>query len=242
MENISKHIDDISIWLRERVKEANAKGLVFGLSGGIDSAVVAGISKIAFPETSLGLIMPCHSHEGDERDAKLIADSLELGIEKVDLSPTYEIFLTSIDRRLENKLALSNIKPRLRMTTLYYYAQLNNYLVVGCSNKSELYTGYFTKHGDSGSDLIPLGDFLKEEVYEIARCLKLPSQIIEKKPSAGLWDNQTDEEEMGFTYDILDTYIRTKRADEEDALRIKRLNEISEHKRRFPPIYLKKVY
>lgn len=242
MKNIDKHIDDVVIWLRDKVKAANAKGVVFGLSGGIDSAVVAGISKLAFPEKSLGIIMPCNSNEKDEEHGRLVGNFLGLNTKKVDLSNTYEIFLSSIDREKENLLALNNIKPRLRMTTLYYYAQINNYLVLGCSNKSELYTGYFTKYGDSGSDLIPLGDFLKEEVYEIARHFKIPMEIINKKPSAGLWENQTDEEEMGFSYEVLDKYIMTNKADDESAEKIRYLNKTSEHKRKFPPIYVKKHF
>ena len=139
----------------------------------------------------------------------------------------------------KNKMAISNLKPRLRMTTLYYFAQNNNYLVVGSSNKSEFTVGYFTKHGDSGVDLLPLASFVKSEIRELAKVLGIPDIIIEKPPTAGLWANQTDESEMGFSYNILDNYIKTGEGPKEIVEKIKRMNTISEHKRVYPPIFRK---
>lgn len=191
-------IEHIVEWINEKVIDAGCDGVVFGLSGGIDSAVVAAIAKQAFPENSLGLIMPCHSIEEDEKHARLVADKINLNIEKVDLTSTYDELVKNIKKKEHNQLALSNIKPRLRMTTLYYYAQINNYLVLGPTNKSEFVTGYFTKHGDSGVDLLPIADFVKGEIYEMARILDIPKEIINKPPSAGLVKNQTDEDEMGI--------------------------------------------
>lgn len=234
MINAEKLQNEIVDWLKCKVKEANCNGIVLGLSGGIDSAVVAALAKKAFPNDTLGIIMPCYSNEKDEEHAILLADEFNIDVKKVDLSSTFDSLLTELKDDGSNKLAISNIKPRLRMTTLYYYAQQNNYLVTGTGNKSEFTIGYFTKHGDGGSDLLPIVDLVKEEVRELAKHLGVPDIIITKQPSAGLWENQTDENEMGFTYKELDEYIKTGKTNEDAKVKIEKLNKISEHKRRLP--------
>lgn len=236
MDNIKFVVDELVNWLKDKVHNAGAKGLVFGLSGGVDSAVLAGISKLAFSNTSLGIIMPCHSNPMDEEHALLVAKTLELDTETVDLTLTFDTMLKTL-RISDNKLAVANIKPRLRMTTLYYYAQSFNYLVAGSSNKSEFLIGYFTKHGDSGVDLLPLVEFVKSEIWELADYLNIPDVIINKVPSAGLWDNQVDEDEMGFSYDVLDNFIRTGKADDIIEVKINNMYEKSKHKREYPPIF-----
>src|SRR5690554_366663 len=188
---MKKDLDNLVAWLQESVGKANAKGVVFGLSGGIDSAVVAGIAKKAFPKDSMGVIMPIHSNPRDEADAIIVARALDIDVTSIDLSQVFDTYLKALPFEGENPLAKANLKPRLRMMTLYYFAQEMGYLVCGTSNKSELHVGYFTKHGDSGVDLLPLADFVKEEVFELARLLDIPAEIIEKPPSAGLWENQT---------------------------------------------------
>jgi NAD+ synthase len=238
MENIEFVVDELVVWLRDKVNEAGGEGVVFGLSGGIDSAVVAGISKLAFPDTSLGIIMPCHSNPIDEEHALLVADSLGLKTEKVDLTSIYDNFIESVSIKSTNELTKANIKPRLRMTTLYYYAGTYNYLVLGGSNKSEFTIGYFTKHGDSSVDLLPIAYFVKKEIRQMAKYLNIPDIIIEKAPTAGLWEGQTDEDEMGFNYDTLDNYILNKNGEEEIIEKIKEMNRKSEHKRNFPPIFI----
>lgn len=238
MDNMELIIDELVIWLRDKVNEAGGKGVVFGLSGGVDSAVVAGLAKLAFPDTSLGIIMPCYSNPIDEEHALLVADNLGLKTEKVDLTPVYDNFIKSSNIKFTNELAKANLKPRLRMTTLYYYAQSYNYLVLGGTNKSEFTIGYFTKHGDSGVDLLPIAHFVKKEIRQMAKCLNIPDIIIEKTPTAGLWEGQTDEEEMGFNYDILDEYILNNNGPEEIIEKIKRMNKKSRHKRKFPPIFV----
>ncbi len=237
MKDIQEVIDDLVLWLQEKVSKAGAKGIAFGLSGGVDSAVMAGLSKLAFPNTSLGLIMPCHSDPIDEEHGLLVAKSLNLDIEKIDLTSTYDTLLDASKLNLNHKMAMANIKPRLRMTTLYYFAQSYNYLVAGSSNKSEFLIGYFTKHGDSGVDLLPLASFVKKEIWELAKVLNIPEVIINKAPSAGLWNDQTDEEEMGFSYQILDNYIKTKEGPKLEIDKIDKMYDISSHKREFPPIY-----
>jgi len=221
-------------WLKTRVKEAGAKGVVFGLSGGIDSAVVAALAKRAFGDDMLGIIMPCNSLQEDEEHARLLAKELQIPITKVDLSKTYNTFIEASEFETEHILAKSNVKPRLRMTTLYYFGQANNYLVCGTSNKSEYEIGYFTKYGDSGSDLLPIVDLIKEEVRDLAIYLGVPKIIVEKAPSAGLWEGQTDEDEMGISYKNLDAYIKGEEVEEEVKNKIQKMNKRSEHKRRFP--------
>jgi len=225
-------VDNLVEWLRDSVKEANCKGIVYGLSGGVDSAVISALSKLAFGDESLAIMMPINSSFEDEIDAKLVIDKFNLNAIKVDLSRTYSEFVEVVEKG-DNNMAYANVKPRLRMTTLYYYAQLKGYLVVGTSNKSEFTVGYFTKYGDSGSDLMPLVDFTKKEIFELARYLEIPDKIIQKPPSAGLFEDQTDEDEMGFTYNDLEKYINNEKIDERIEEKINRMVKISEHKRNF---------
>ncbi len=226
-------------WLKEKVESAGAKGAIFGLSGGIDSAVTAVLCQKAFGENILGVIMPCYSNEEDEADAKLLAERFEINYIVRDLGSVLDEFLMltegNIKKESEN-LSIANIKPRLRMTTLYYYAAKNNYLVVGTDNWSELKIGYFTKYGDGGIDIGPLGRLVKSEVRELARHLDIPEKIISKAPSAGLWHEQTDEQEMGVSYEVLDKYILTGEAEPMEKKRIEELASRSAHKLQSIPI------
>lgn len=232
-------VNRLTEWLREQVAAAGAQGAVVGLSGGIDSAVVAGLAKRAFPDAVLGVIMPCHSLPRDAEHARLVAETFSVPVRHVALDAVYDALLASLKAAETGEpkaLALANIKPRLRMVTLYYLATQHNYLVLGTGNKSELTVGYFTKYGDAGVDLLPLGNLVKEEVREVARHLGVPQEIILKAPSAGLWEGQTDEGEMGFSYAELDNYIRTGQGPLAVMARIKEMNRRSEHKRRLPPV------
>ena len=189
-------------WLKEKIEAAGAKGAIFGLSGGIDSAVTSVLCQKAFGDNILGVIMPCHSNETDKADAKLLAERFNIKYIIRDLGSVFDEFLMEVEGSIEKvpgSLALANVKPRLRMTTLYYYAAKNNYLVVGTDNWSELKVGYFTKYGDGGIDIGPLGRLVKTEVRELASHLGIPEKIINKAPSAGLWQDQTDEQEMGIS-------------------------------------------
>jgi len=205
-------VQKLCIWMEDKVTEAKAKGIVFGLSGGLDSAVVAALSIRIFPQNTLAIIIPCHSLEDDINDALDFINKFDIPYKITDVSKVYDSFIQLLNNK-ENersfKLAEANIKPRLRMTTLYYFANKLNYLVVGTGNKSELMIGYFTKYGDGGADILPLGNLLKSQVRELAEYLGIPKKIINKPPSAGLWEGQTDEKEIGISYEQLDKYLRT---------------------------------
>ena len=200
-------------WMEDKVIKAKAEGVLFGLSGGLDSAVVAALSIRISPQNTLAIIIPCHSLEADINDALDFINKFNIPYKIIDVSKAYDSFIHLLLNDKENegsfKVAEANIKPRLRMTTLYYFANKLNYLVVGTGNKSEIMIGYFTKYGDGGADILPLGNLLKSQVRELAEYLGIPKKIINKPPSAGLWEGQTDEEEIGISYDQLDKYLRT---------------------------------
>ena len=205
-------VQKLCVWMEDKVTEAKAKGIVFGLSGGLDSAVVAALSIRIFPQNTLAIIIPCHSLEDDINDALDFINKFDIPYKITDVSKVYDSFIHLLNNK-ENegsfKLAEANIKSRLRMTTLYYFANKLNYLVVGTGNKSELMIGYFTKYGDGGADILPLGNLLKSQVRELAEYLGISKKIIDKPPSAGLWEGQTDEKEIGISYEQLDKYLRT---------------------------------
>ncbi|MCD6436028.1 MAG: NAD(+) synthase [Clostridiales bacterium] len=238
--NIEMKIEKTVEWLRDKVNEANAKGLVVGLSGGIDSSVVAFLMKKAFPDNSLGVIMPIHSHSNDQMDAEKLALAANIKYHVVDLSNEHESIkekvLLKLSGGVNERGADSNLRARLRMSSIYTFANALNYLVVGTDNAAETITGYFTKYGDGGVDILPIARLTKREVYEWGRYLGVPKTILDKAPSAGLWEGQTDEIEMGVTYNSIDNYIEGKPINEKDKDIIERLNRISEHKRKTPPM------
>jgi len=234
--------DEIAAWIAERVRDAGCRGVVLGLSGGVDSALSAGLAQRALGAGSvLGLIMPCHSVPGDEAHARLVIDTFGIAWERVDLGPVFDVLTAQLPTA--DGLAAANLKPRLRMMTLYYYASMKRYLVLGTSNRTELAVGYFTKYGDGGSDILPLGGLLKYEVRELARAVRVPAAIVDKPPSGGLWAGQTDEGELGITYDRLDRVIAaldcgdTSGLDPNDVARVKRMFAVSAHKREPLPCF-----
>lgn len=233
-----KIIKGVTAWIEERLTAAGAKGAILGLSGGVDSALLAVLLRQVCGPSMLGLIMPCHSDPQDEGDARLLAEAFDIPTSKVDLSPTFDQLCASLpaeERERATPLSLGNVKARLRMTTLYAVAQPRSFLVCGTSNRIEWSVGYFTKYGDSGADLLPLVDLLKGEVLSVSRYLGVPESIINKPPSAGLWPGQTDEGEMGLSYDTLDRYFALGTATPEALAFVERAEIRSEHKRSFPP-------
>jgi NAD+ synthase len=235
-----KLANKLADWIKDKVIGAGCKGAVMGLSGGIDSSVVGALCIKVLPKNTLGLIMPCHSNPTDREHAELIANKFNIPTKTVALDDIFDAYLKILpdfkpDASL-TQLAQANLKARLRMMTLYYTANQLKYMVIGSGNKSELTVGYFTKHGDAGVDILPLGNLVKKEVRELARFLKIPQEIIDKAPSAGLWAGQTDEGEMGFTYETLDNYILTGEAPEAVKMRIEQMHASAAHKCTTPPI------
>lgn len=239
--------DKIIGWIKEKVKEAKAEGVIVGLSGGIDSACTAIICKKAFPENTLGVIMPCLNNPRDREDAELIAKKFNIPLQVIDLEGSFKTLFKSLEKERYNKkrhknLAVANIKPRMRMMVLYYFANKLNYLVAGTDNKSEEMIGYFTKYGDGGVDILPMVDLYKKDIRQLAKHLGVPEEIIAKKPSAGLWDGQTDEGEMGLSYDELDEILEKLEKNRdlsslptEKVEKVKKMIANSEHKRKMPP-------
>ena len=220
MSEINFKIDQTVEWLRGKVKEANCNGLVVGLSGGIDSAVVAYLIKKAFPENSMGVIISIKSNPKDREDALKVINGCNIDYIDLDLTSEQSMILEQVTSKLkdknlykENNLKMTdaNLRARVRMSTVYTVANNLGYLVVGTDNAAEIHTGYFTKHGDVG----------------------VHDDVINKAPSAGLWEGQTDEIEMGTTYDMIDAVLegRLDEVPQKDQDIIARLHRISEHKR-----------
>ncbi|QBQ07544.1 NH(3)-dependent NAD(+) synthetase [Spiroplasma gladiatoris] len=239
---LKDYLDYLVDWIKEQVTKANQKGVIIGISGGIDSAVVAALGKKAFPNDYLTVWMPCQSSQLDEQCKNDLIESLKLKYVSVDLKPVFESFKTALNesKMEQSKLALANSKARLRMTTLYSFAQTNNYLVLGTDNWAEWHLGYFTKFGDGGVDLLPIVHLLKREVKQAASILGVPESIINRAPTASLWEDQTDEQEIGFGYDLIDDYLLNKPVDEQVKKRVDQLHKISEHKRIAAPMPNKK--
>jgi NAD+ synthase len=238
--NIEDLAEKLISWIKDEVTARGCLGVVIGMSGGVDSSVVAVLCKRAFPENTMGVMMPCHSNPDDKAHAQAVADKFDIPTVEVVLDSIYEAFIKKLPEFKDNPelkhLAEANLKPRLRMVTLYYIANQLRYMVVGSSNRSEVAIGYFTKHGDGGVDIMPLANLVKSQVRELAHFLGIPQSIIDKAPSAGLWEGQTDEAEMGVSYEALDEFILTGEASEEVRKKIKTLMNSSAHKRSLPPI------
>jgi NAD+ synthase len=236
----------IATWLRDYAVQAEAQGYVVGLSGGIDSACTAALCQQAVGGNVLALWLPCHSPPEDAAMAHLVIERFALRSVAIDLGMAYDALIAAQPAEV-SPLAQANIKPRLRMTALYAQAQTHNYLVAGTGNKSELAVGYFTKYGDGGVDVEPLGDLYKGQVRLLARELGVPQPIIDRPPSAGLWPGQTDEDEMGITYDNLDAILAAFEGGQTREMvvaqhgapvvdRVLSMMAASAHKRAMPPI------
>lgn len=236
------------------VDDANAGGVVVPMSGGIDSTLSAALAIEALgKDRVLGLGLPCHKTESvNAYDARTIAGGLGMEYREIQLRPLLDCFEDMIAPRLDpmgDRHAISNVIARFRMTCAYYVANTRSDLVLGTANRSELLLGYFTKYGDGGADLYPIGDLYKTEVGAFAQQMGLPKRIIGKEPTAGFWAGQTDAEDLGASYDVLDPLLlRTVDRDEHPdriandlEIDLTTAEELLErctqtaHKRSFPP-------
>lgn len=206
--DVEKTKDDIVEFVQNKVSEANADGLVVGLSGGIDSTLAAFLACEAVgKENVFGIVMPSTTTPTEDKlHGTVIAQLLGINYKEIAIDSILNEFL-SVTQLEEDKLSIGNLKARIRMSIIYFYANSKNYLVSGTGNKSEILIGYFTKHGDGACDIEPIGDLYKTDVYQLAKYLEIPQEIIDKPPRAGLWNNQTDEDEIGMTYELLDKIL-----------------------------------
>ncbi len=250
---LAQHVKKIQNAIRKKVDEAGAKGVVVGLSGGVDSAVVATLASGVVDTTAL--IMPDEiTDKKDIKNAEGLAKKLGIEYEIVKIegiwaSVNEDFPFAEFDNK-NKKISLGNVKARVRMMLLYLTANLDNRLVLGTGNRSEILLGYCTKYGDAGVDFLPIGDLYKTQVRELAEYLEVPKRIREKIPTAGLWRGQTDEAEIGMDYGTLDKTLyclvnkklsvaeTAKKLDRNigDIIKIKRRIDSSAHKREMPRI------
>lgn len=240
-------ITEIQKWIKEYIISANVNGVVIGISGGIDSAVTTTLCVKALGKKNvIGLGLPCSSNPQDLKDTKKLVAILGINFIILDLTSVYNEFLKISTPLFEsNQIAIANLKPRLRMMSIYFVGQsLGKFLVAGTSNRTEIAIGYFTKYGDSGVDFEPIGGLYKCEVREIAKILNVPLEIINKPPSAGLWEGQTDEDEIGITYKELDEIIfridndlSLKALNQDNVKKVKDMMLLAQHKITMPPIF-----
>jgi len=238
--DVEQLAEKLVLWIRDEVLVAGCKGVVLGMSGGLDSSVLAVLCHRAFPQSMLGVIIPCYTSQEDEEHARAVASQFSIPTQVVVLDTVFDSLLKVLPSdRVDpsvSRLAEGNLKARLRMLILYYFANRLSYVVAGASNRSELSVGYFTKYGDGGVDIMPLGNMIKGQVRELASFLGIPQEIIDKPPSAGLWPGQTDEGELGLSYEELDHYLITGEAGSELSKKIESMIGAAKHKRCLPPL------
>lgn len=245
------YLDEVVSFVSEKVEEAGADGVVVGLSGGIDSAASSSVAVEALGKENVrGLVLPSGpSEDRNMRDAKEHAEKFGIEYEVIDIQPVVESFLDEYPKSVGNREAKGNLRARVRMCYNYLVANDESLLVLGTGNRSEILIGYYTKYGDGGVDILPLGGLYKTEVRQLARELGVDEGIIEKSPTAGLWEGQTDEDELGASYDEIDTVlsqyvdegstieetVEATDLDEDTVEELVSMHHASAHKRKTPP-------
>ena len=227
---------EIEKFLKEYLEKSHCKAYILGLSGGVDSSLVAAIAKKAVGKDRLFCYaLPIYSNPKDVEDAKKVAKQLDVNLRVIDLSKTYDSYIESLGGEEFIQLTKSNLKVRMRMVTLFAFAQEKSGLVLGTDNMDEAYVGYFTKYGDGAADVLPIVHLTKSEVRDAAKMYGLSEILANRVPSAGLFEGQTDEKEMGISYKDLDDFLLGKEIDPKAKERIEHLHKISEHKRKAIP-------
>ncbi|MCR5505497.1 MAG: NAD(+) synthase [Bacilli bacterium] len=235
---LRQYLKEIDNFLVKTLDKTGAQGYVLGLSGGVDSSLVAALAnKAVGREKLLCVVIPIESSPNDLLDAMKIVNLFNLNYVVYDATKIYNEYMESFLEKKEviDKATFANLKVRIRMSILYAYAQARKSLVLGTDNADERYTGYFTKWGDGAADLLPIVHLTKGEVVEASKILGIPKELAERTPSAGLFAGQTDEKEMGVKYKDLDAYLLGKKVKPEVAARIEQLHAASEHKRKDIP-------
>ena len=229
---LKEYLLEIEEFLKKSLEESHCKAYVLGLSGGVDSSLVAAIARKAVGKDKLYCYaIDVESNKADIEDAKQVAKELDLNLEVINLTDTYHSYLKSLKGDEFIRLTKSNLKVRMRMVALFAFAQEKSGLVLGTDNMDEKYVGYFTKYGDGAADVLPIVYLTKREVIEAAKLYGLSSLLANRTPSAGLFEGQTDETEMGVKYVDLDNYLLGGKVEKSVEERIEYLHKISEHKR-----------
>ena len=229
---LKEYLLEIEKFLQEYLEQSHCKGYVLGLSGGVDSSLVAAIARKAVGKDKLHCYaIDVESNKADIEDAKKVAEELDLNLEVINLTETYHSYLKTLKGEEFIRLTKSNLKVRMRMVALFAYAQEHSSLVLGTDNMDERYVGYFTKYGDGAADLLPIVYLTKGEVREAAKLYGLSDVLADRIPTAGLFEGQTDETEMGISYKDLDDFLLGKKVEKSVEERILHLHKISEHKR-----------
>ena len=229
---LKEYLKEIEKFLKEYLKESHCESYVLGLSGGVDSSLVAAIAKKAVGKDKLFCYaIDIESNKQDIIDAKKVADQLGVNLEILNLTKTYKSYLKDLKGKNFIKLTKSNLKVRMRMVALFAFAQEHKGLVLGTDNMDERYVGYFTKYGDGAADVLPIVELTKAEVREAAKLYGVSEELVNRVPSAGLFEGQTDEGEMGIKYEDLDKFLLGGKVEKSVKERIEHLHKISEHKR-----------
>ncbi len=237
--DLKSYLKDVEKFLKDYLEKSHCETFVLGVSGGVDSSLCAAILKNAVGKERLHcLVMPIDSSEEDTEDGLTLVKDLGLRYDVIDASEAFHAYLEIFKKNnIElDRSTLGNLKARMRMSILYAVAQKEKGLVVGTDNADERFVGYFTKHGDGACDILPIAHLVKSEVVEAAKLYGVRTALAERVPTAGLYQGQTDEDEMGVTYQDLDAFILGKDIPEASKKRIEYLNRISEHKRQVTPM------